>query len=292
SEMSSLLARTLGETIDIEHRAGPGLWHALADSGQLQNALLNLTLNARDAMPSGGVLTIECSNVQLDEAFAAAHPDLSPGDYVVMAVSDTGEGMTTEVQTRAFEPFFSTKGVGEGSGLGLSMVYGFTKQSGGTVTISSEQGRGTTVKLYLPRAGFREAPIIEEAQPRREERGKGESVLLIEDDSDVRSLTLEMLKHLGYQVTDVPDAATARQALAREPRFDLVLSDVVLPGGTSGPEFAEEAIRKHPNLKVLFMSGHSAQTAMGKGSLGEKWILLDKPFRMERLAKALRESLD
>ena len=292
SEMSSLLARTLGETIDIEHRAGPDLWHALADSGQLQNALLNLTLNARDAMPSGGVLTIECSNVQLDEAFAAAHPDLSPGDYVVMVVSDTGEGMTTEVQTRAFEPFFSTKGVGEGSGLGLSMVYGFTKQSGGTVTISSEQGRGTTVKLYLPRAGFREAPIIEEAQPRREERGKGELVLLIEDDSDVRSLTLEMLKHLGYQVTDVPDAATAHQALAREPRFDLVLSDVVLPGGTSGPEFAEEAIRKHPNLKVLFMSGHSAQTAMGKGSLGEKWILLDKPFRMERLAKALRESLD
>ena len=291
SEMSSLLTRTLGETIEIEHRADPGLWHALADSGQLQNALLNLTLNARDAMPSGGVLTIECSNVQLDEAFAAAHPDLSPGDYVVMVVSDTGQGMTTEVQTRAFEPFFSTKGVGEGSGLGLSMVYGFTKQSGGTVTISSERGRGTTVKLYLPRAGFREAPT-EEAQPRREERGKGESVLLIEDDSDVRSLTLEMLKHLGYQVTDVPDAATAHQALARGPRFDLVLSDVVLPGGTSGPEFAEEAIRKHPNLKVLFMSGHSAQTAMGKGSLGEKWILLDKPFRMERLAKALRESLD
>ena len=243
------------------------------------------------AMSFGTLVDEETSFALLDRFVERGGIWIDTADCYSFWVSDTGQGMTTAVLARAFEPFFTTKGVGEGSGLGLSMVYGFTKQSGGHVTISSKQGRGTTVKLYLPRAGFREAPV-EEVQPGRAERGKGESVLLIEDDSDVRSLTLEMLKHLGYQVTDVPDAATAHEALARGPRFDLVLSDVVLPGGTSGPEFAEQAIRKHPNLKVLFMSGHSAQTAMGKGSLGEKWMLLDKPFRMERLAKALRESLD
>jgi signal transduction histidine kinase/CheY-like chemotaxis protein len=291
SEMSSLLTRTLGETIKIEHRAAPGLWHALADSGQLENALLNLSVNARDAMPSGGVLTIKSSNLRVHAADTTADHDLDPGDYVVMAVSDTGHGMTTAVQARAFEPFFTTKGVSAGSGLGLSMVYGFTKQLGGHVSISSERGHGTTVKLYLPRSGFPDAPI-DEAQPGRDERGKGEWVLLIEDDTDVRSLTLKMLEHLGYQVIDVPDATTAHDALARGTRFDLVLSDVVLPGGIGGPEFAQQAIRKHPNLKVLFMSGYSAQTALGSGSKGEKRVLLNKPFRMEVLAKALRESLD
>ncbi len=291
SEMSSLLSRTLGETIVIEHRAAAGLWHALADSGQLQNALLNLCVNARDAMPSGGVLKIESSNVRVDEADTAADRNLGVGDYIVMAVSDTGQGMTTAVHARAFEPFFTTKGVTAGSGLGLSMVYGFTKQSGGHVSISTERGRGTTVRLYLPRAKFPNA-AIEEARPGQEERGEGEWVLLIEDDTDVRSLTLKMLEHLGYQVTDVPDAATAHDALARGTHFDLVLSDVVLPGGISGPEFAEQVIREHPNLKVVFMSGYPAQTALGTGFKGKKRVLLNKPFRIEVLAKTLRESLD
>jgi two-component system CheB/CheR fusion protein len=236
-------------------------------------------------------LKIESSNVRVDKADMTADRELGPGDYIVMAVSDTGHGMTTAVHARAFEPFFTTKGVTAGSGLGLSMVYGFIKQSGGHVSISTERGRGTTVKLYLPRARFPNA-ATEEAQPGLEERGEGEWVLLIEDDTDVRSLTLKMLEFLGYHVTDVPDAATAHDALARGTRFDLVLSDVVLPGGISGPKFAEQAIRKHPNLKVVFMSGYPAQTTLGTGIAGEKRLLLNKPFRMEVLAKALRELLD
>jgi signal transduction histidine kinase len=221
----ALLRRTLGETIEIVTDRSPDLWPVLADPGQVENAVLNLAINARDAMPEGGKLTIECTNACLDEAHVAQNPEAAVGDYVVMAVSDTGVGMPDEVREHAFEPFFTTKEVGEGSGLGLSMVYGFAIQSGGHTAIYSEQGRGTTVKLYLPRA--------EQAlRPRRTAldgqalSGRGELVLVVEDDSDVRELAVKMLKGLGYRVIDAVEAASARVVLGQE-RVDLVLCDVV-----------------------------------------------------------------
>jgi PAS domain S-box-containing protein len=291
SGMSGLLTRTLGEAIDIETKAAPGLWDASADPGQVENALLNLALNARDAMPGGGKLTIGCENAHLDKAYAAQNPEVVVGDYAVLAVSDNGTGMSAEVQAHAFEPFYTTKDVGQGSGLGLSMVYGFAKQSGGHASIYSNKGQGTTVKLYLPRAG--EAPQSEKAhQDADVPRGRGEVVLVIEDDPDVRDFAVQMLKGLGYRVIEVPDAAKARKLLAEGTQVDLVLSDVVLPGGLSGPEFAEEARTTHPDLKVIFMSGYLAEAAKRNGFLGSDKVLLAKPFQRQQLAKALREALD
>jgi CheY-like chemotaxis protein len=290
--MSDLLARVLGETVEYETNTSPSIWKASADSGQVENALLNLAINARDAMPNGGKLTIECSNVHLDETDLATNSDASAGDYVVLAVSDDGTGMTADVQAHAFEPFFTTKAVGEGSGLGLSMVYGFAKQSGGHVSIYSEAGQGTTVKLYLPRA-------VEAAsgQRMREDvntipRGRGEVILVIEDDPDVRDLAVQMLENLNYQTVDVGDAANAHKVLAEGKPVDLVLSDVVLPGGTSGLQFAEEARGMYPSIKIVFMSGYSAEAAVRNGFLGPDQVLLNKPFQRSQLATALREMLD
>lgn len=291
SGMSELLTRTLGETTDIETSAVPGLWDVWADPGQVENAVLNLALNARDAMAAGGKLTIECDNVCLGAPDGTRNPEAVAGDYVVLAVSDTGSGMSAEVHAQAFEPFYTTKDVGQGSGLGLSMVYGFAKQSDGQVSIYSEPGRGTTVRLYLPRAG--EAPIGDIAFPDAELlRGRDEVVLVIEDDPDVRDLAVRMLKDLGYRVIQVPDAAGAREVLAAGRRVDLVISDVVLPGGTSGPEFAAEARARDPGLKVIFMSGYPARAAMRGGFLAADNVLLTKPFRRHQLAKVLREALD
>jgi PAS domain S-box-containing protein len=291
SGMSDLLTRSLGETVEIETASEPGLWDALADPGQVENALLNLALNARDAMPGGGKLTIEYGNIRLDDAYVAGIREAKAGDYVVLAVSDTGSGMTAEVQAHAFEPFFTTKEVGRGSGLGLSMVYGFAKQSGGHVTIYSEQGRGTAVKLYLPRA---EAAARREDARRSEDvpRGRGETILVVEDDSDVRALAVAMLEGLDYRTIDVGDAAAAREALADGQAVDLVLSDVVLPGGISGPEFAEQACTTHPDLKIIFMSGYPAEAARRNGVLGSDKVLLNKPFQRRQIARALREALD
>ncbi len=289
--MSDMLKRTLGETVDLVIIAPPDLWHAQADPGQVENALLNLALNARDAMPGGGKLTVECSNAKLDDAYAAELPETEAGDYVVLAVSDMGSGMTAKVRARAFEPFFTTKEVGKGSGLGLSMVFGFAEQSGGQLTIYSEEGQGTAVKLYLPRAEG--AVQGEDTSPAREvPRGRGEAILVVEDDPDVRALAVRMLQDLEYRVTDVPDAATAHAALAGRTPVDLVLSDVVLPGGTSGPEFAEQARETYPNLKIIFMSGYPAEAATRNGFLGSGQVLLNKPFQTRDLAKALRDALD
>ena len=290
-EMSELLKRTLGETIEIETITRPDLWAAAADPGQVEIALLNLAINSRDAMPGGGILTIEWANAPLDEAYVARNPEALVGDYVVLTVTDSGVGMPAEVREHAFEPFFTTKEIGEGAGLGLSMVYGFAKQSGGHVTIDSEDGRGTTVKLYLPR----DKSVV--PKPQREKaaqmpRGRGESVLLIEDDSDVRMLTVKTLEGLGYRVTDVPEAASARAVLERGDKVDLMLSDVVLPGGQSGLEFAEEARDRYPALKVIFMSGYPAQAATRDGFLRSGQRLLNKPFQRRQLAKALHEVLN
>lgn len=291
ASMSDLLSGTLGATIEIETKSDSDLWQARADPGQVENALLNLALNARDAMSKGGKLTIETSNAPLDDRYVVEHADAMSGDYIVLAVSDSGTGMTPEVQARAFEPFFTTKGVGQGSGLGLSVVYGFAKQSGGHVNIYSEPGRGTTVKLYLPRAA---APAAAQAARPRDALppGQNERILVIEDDPDVRSLADRMLVSLGYRVTATADAAGARMLLASGEAFDLVLSDVILPGGTSGPEFADEAKASHPALGFIFMSGYPADAAKRNGFVGSDKVLLNKPFQLAQLAKVLREALD
>ena len=288
--MADMLARTLGETIEIKTRTPPGLWSASADPGQVENALLNLAINSRDAMPQGGKLTIECMNVTLDQAYVTENPEALAGDLVVLAVSDTGTGMSAEIQARVFEPFFMTKEVGQGSGLGLSMVYGFTKQSGGHVSIYSEEGRGTTVKLYLPRSEL----AVEDTSPEVEAAipiGAGETVLVIEDDEDVRVLAADTLKGLGYCVIAVAAAAPARDVLASDTPVNLILSDVILPGGTSGPEFAEEIRATHPSLEIIFMSGYPAEAAKRNGFLGSNRVLLNKPFQRRQLAEAVHEIL-
>lgn len=290
SGMSELLARTLGETIEIQTFVATDLQSALADPGQVENALLNLALNARDAMPNGGKLTIECQNARLGADYVDKHPDLIAGNYVVLAVSDEGTGMSAEVKSHAFEPFFTTKEVGEGSGLGLSMIYGFAKQSGGHATIYSEVGKGTTVKLYLPR-GEQAQQVIQAGKVQDIPRGEGETILVIEDDPEVRALAVRMLESLNYRVIDVADAASAHKALATEETFDLVLSDVVLTGGTSGPEFAEKARMTYPDLKIIFMSGYPAEAAHRNGFLGSNYVLLNKPFRRLEFAKAIRDAV-
>ena len=291
SSMSQLLVRALGETIEIKTLVAPGIWNILADPSQVENALLNLALNARDAMPGGGKLTIECCNVHLDEAYVAKNSEAKPGDYVILTVSDNGSGMSAIVYDHAFEPFFTTKEVGQGSGLGLSMVYGFAKQSGGHAAIYSEEGKGTTVRLYLP-SGEQAQQVKRVSEDDDIPRGEGETILLIEDDPSVRAVAVQTLKNLGYVVTDVADAASAHKALATEASFDLVLSDVVLPGGTSGPEFAEEALTTYPGLKIIFMSGYPADAAHRNGILGSDQVLLSKPFRRRELAKAIRDAVD
>jgi PAS domain S-box-containing protein len=291
SGMSDLLERTLGATIEIHMVAAPDLWPALADPGQVETALLNLAINSRDAMPDGGRLTIECRNAPLDDSFVANNPETTPGDYVLLAVSDTGSGMSPEVLSHVFEPFFTTKDVGKGSGLGLSMVYGFAKQSGGHVNVYSEPGRGTSVKLYLPRARDARQPTAASAGETAP-RGQGETILLIEDDPEVCAMAASMLGTLDYNVVDVPDAAAAEAALRGGDLPALILSDVVLPGGVSGPEFARRAKAAHPGIRIVFMSGYPAEAAIRNGSLESGDGYLSKPFQRGELAAAIRKALD
>jgi len=291
SDMLELLRRTLGVTIEIETFASENLRHAIADAGQVENALLNLAINARDAMPNGGKLTIGCSNMTLNDDNSNKISGISAGDYVVLSVTDSGVGMSAEVQRHAFEPFFTTKGVGQGSGLGLSMVYGFAQQSGGQATIYSEKGKGTTVKLYLPVAvpitDEEKKPQVTEAVP----RGHGETILVIEDDPQVRTLAELMLMNLGYKVLYAEDANAARQSTNTHPEIALILSDVILPGGTSGPEFAVELRAEHPKLPIIFMSGYPAEAAKRNGFLGSDNVLLNKPFKIRELAMVVKNGL-
>jgi CheY-like chemotaxis protein len=303
--MSELLAGALGETIELTVGNAPDLWQVLADPGQIENALLNLTLNARDSMPDGGTLSIRTTNAALDEIRPGL--EAKPGDYIVLAVTDTGAGMSPGILERAFDPFFTTKDVGEGSGLGLSMVYGFAQQSGGFVSIESEVDRGTTVRLYLPRAESEAPRAVPESwapEPWAPEppRGRGETVLVLEDALDVRELAVAMLDDLGYSVLTACDAEAAAKTMAEHsgPKrsgaersgIDLLLSDVALPGGKSGPDFAEEAKRRWPGLKILFMSGYPAEALAHQGKLSEDIPLLSKPFRKVELAHCVREELD
>jgi CheY-like chemotaxis protein len=276
---------------EIEIVGAGGLWQIEVDPVQLESAILNLALNARDAMPTGGKLTIETSNAFLDENYARQHPEVKVGQYVQIAVSDTGEGMSPETVSRAFEPFFTTKSAGQGTGLGLSQVYGYAKQSGGHVKIYSEPGEGTTVKLYLPRL-FAEAPAIADTPREMGGEGRGETILVVEDDEDVRSYIREILRDMNYHVLDAADAQSGAELIEREGgKVDLILTDVVLPG-KNGRQFADEAQALYPNIKVLFMTGYSRNAIVHQGRLDRGVALVQKPLTQSALVAKIRELLD
>ena len=291
--MSELLHRTLGETVEVETVLAPRLWRVEIDTNQLENAILNLAVNARDAMGSGGKLTIETSNTHLDQRYTADNSEVAPGQYVVICVSDTGIGMDAETVARAFEPFFTTKDVGRGTGLGLSMVYGFVKQSGGHLKIYSELGEGTTVKIYLPRY----YGSVDEAEAAAEqpapEGTRGETVLVCEDDADVRGYSVEVLRELGYRVLEAEDGPAALRIVERpDERIDLLFTDVVLPGGMTGAVLAEAARRARPDLKVLFTTGYARNAIVHHGRLDAGVELITKPFSYADLAARVRDLLD
>ena len=290
-EMGELIHRTIGETIQIETALDHGLSAAQVDENQLENAILNLAINARDAMPGGGRLRIETSSAQVDERYAALHPEAAPGAYVRVAVSDTGTGMSPEVLARAVEPFFTTKEVGQGTGLGLSMVYGFVRQSGGHVNIRSVEGEGTTIELFLPRAADEPQQESGNGRAERLRRGRGETILVCEDDADVRDFSTTTLRDLGYQVLEARDAAEALAVLEQQEDVDLLFTDVVLPGGTNGAELARAARRLRPALKVLLTTGY-ARTALDDSDGTATPELISKPFSVERLGTRLRQLLD
>ncbi|MDP6565378.1 MAG: PAS-domain containing protein [Alphaproteobacteria bacterium] len=292
-DMQDLLVRTLGEAIGIELVGGAGLWRCDVDPGQLENTILNLSINARDAMPQGGRLTIETSNARLDDAYAAAQADVAPGQYVLLAISDTGSGMPPEVIAQAFDPFFSTKDAGRGSGLGLSMIYGFVKQSGGHARIYSEVGEGTTMKIYLPRSTASVAgPPETTARAVADTAARGEVVMVVEDDVDVRKVAVSILSEQGYEVHEAGTAAAALALIERTQKINLLLTDVILPGGMGGRELADRACDLVPGLKVLFMSGYSENAIIHHGRLDEGVQLLAKPFGRADLATKVREILD
>jgi PAS domain S-box-containing protein len=290
--MSDLLDRALGETVELEVVAAAGLWRVEVDPNQLESAILNLAVNARDAMPEGGKLTVETVNCRIDETYAAGHADVAPGQYVLVAVSDTGTGMPSDVVARAWDPFFSTKEVGKGTGLGLSQVYGYVKQSGGHVKIYSEVGEGTTVKLYLPRL-MADVHGEEEVREERPEAAPGEEdVLVVEDDDDVRIYTVESLRELGYRVLEAHDGPSALRLLERqETPISLLLTDVVMPG-MSGRELADSARELQPDLKVLFTTGYARNAIVHGGRLDPGVELLPKPFTFEALAAKVRDILE
>jgi CheY-like chemotaxis protein len=261
------------------------------DPNQLENSLLNLAVNARDAMPDGGKLTIETANTRLDDEYASVHEEVRPGQYVMLAVSDTGAGMSEDVLEHAFEPFFTTKEVGQGSGLGLSMIYGFVKQSQGHVKIYSEPGQGTTVKVYLPRApmapGARRPLVAAEAW-----QGAQQKILVVEDDAAVRELAVAILQNLNYRPLSAADGRSALEILEREPDIALLFTDVVLAGGMGGIDLAREAQRRRPGIKVLYTSGYTENAIIHHGRLDDGVELLEKPFRIDSLARKVRSVLE
>jgi len=288
--ISDLLVRTLGENIELESIGAAGLWKVEADASELESTLLNLALNARDAMPEGGKLTIETSNAYLDEGYCQQHAGVAPGQYILIAITDNGGGMSAETIDRAFEPFFTTKEAGKGTGLGLSQVYGFMKQSEGHVKIYSESGEGTTIKLYLPRRDGNEAAHSVD-EPASSERGRAETILIVEDDDGVRQYASEILRDLNYQIIEAKDSATALRLLDADKKFDLLLTDVVLPG-KNGRELATEVERRRPGTKVIFMTGYSRNAIVHHGRLDPGTALIQKPLIERVLAQKIRQILD
>jgi PAS domain S-box-containing protein len=288
-----LLRRTLGEPVEIETQFAADLWPVLADPAQLESAFANLAINARDAMPEGGRLVVETANKQLDDDYAALNVDVAPGSYVMLAVSDSGAGIAPAILEKVFDPFFTTKELGQGTGLGLSMVYGFAKQSGGHVKIYSEVDHGTTVRLYLPCADGRQrdddAAAVEADSPIS---GGDAKILVVEDSAAVRQVAVSHLRAFGYRVVEAASGREALEKLATDDTIDLLFTDVVMPGGMSGPQLAQAARKRRPDLKVLFTSGY-AESAIGSAPhVGLDGNLLSKPYRKEELARKLRAVLD
>jgi PAS domain S-box-containing protein len=290
--LDNLQRRALGENVEIEFVRGAGLWNAQVDPGQLESALLNLTINARDAMPGGGRLTIETANSWISQEYADRHVDVQPGQYVQLSVSDTGVGIAPKDLGRVFEPFYTTKEMGKGTGLGLAMVYGFIRQSGGHVDIYSEVGHGTTVKMYLPRAIDKLGTGTAAEHKRHMDISRGtETILLVEDDEMVRRLARDQLTSLGYQVIEAANGPQALE-LIRGPRtIDLLFTDVVMPGGMSGRQLSNEASKLRPTLKVLYTSGYAENAIVHHGRLDPGVQLLGKPYRRAELAKKIRDVL-
>jgi CheY-like chemotaxis protein len=286
-----MLRRLIGEDVRLTTNLAPNLSRVRADLGQLDQVILNLALNARDAMPQGGQLLIETREVELDASHAQTHPEVRPGRYVVLVVGDTGCGMTPEVQARVFEPFFTTKGEGKGTGLGLSVVHGIVKQSGGHVSVDSLPGVGTTFKIYLPAL---EGPAARASAgvPAILPEGQGEVVLLVEDEEPVRAITVLLLENLGYRVLEAANGVEGlRLAMGNREEIALLLTDVVMPD-LSGRELAETIRRRYPGLKVLFQSGYTGDVVARHGVLQAEVALLQKPFTLDALAKKVREVLE
>jgi signal transduction histidine kinase/DNA-binding response OmpR family regulator len=292
SGMSDLLHRTIGEQISIETVLAAGLWRSNIDANQLEIAIINLAVNARDAMPGGGKLTVETSNVSLDEGYALNQAEVVPGQYVMLAVTDNGLGMSRDTVQKAFEPFFTTKDIGHGTGLGLSQVYGFVKQSGGHVKIYSEVGLGTTVKIYLPRLYSNESVAVAEPAPRIIKGHENETILAVEDDIDVRAHTCGTLRELGYRVLEAPNGKAALDLLRSNPEVDLLFTDVGLPGGMNGRQLAEAARKIKSSLKVLFTTGYARNAIVHEGRLDPGVQLLTKPFTYAALSAKVRDMLD
>ncbi|WP_336957857.1 CHASE3 domain-containing protein [Sphingobium aquiterrae] len=295
--MSEMLRRTMGDQLRMETVLAGGLWHCFADPGQLENAIVNLCVNARDAMPDGGRLTIETTNAFLDDAYAAAHAEVAAGQYVMISVSDTGTGMPRDIAERAFDPFFTTKGVGKGTGLGLSQVFGFVKQSHGHVKIYSEPGEGTTIKLYLPRHygataenddSAAELVIFGSDLPHAIDK---EIILVVEDEERVRHVSVDALRDLGYIVVQASDAQHALEVLALQPRIDLLFTDIVMPD-MNGRKLADLARVDRPELKVLYTTGYTRNAIVHNGMLDPGVAFLAKPFTLSQLAHKIRQVLD
>ena len=291
-ELVPLLRRTLGEHIDVRYVETAGLWPAMADAAQLESAVLNLALNARDAMAGGGRLTIELANKVLDEDYAKRHAEVSAGDYAMLAVSDTGHGMTEDVRRRVFEPFFTTKPDGQGTGLGLAMVFGFAKQSGGHVKIYSEPGEGTTVRLYLPRAIGVSTFAAQRSSPPIELTRGSATILVVEDEPAVREVAVAILSDLGYRVFQAADGEEGLRVFgAHVGAIDLLLTDVVLPGKIRGRDLAERITAMRPEVRVVYMSGYTENSIVHNGRLDDGVQLISKPFKREQLARKIAETL-
>jgi CheY-like chemotaxis protein len=289
ASMQDMLNRTLGERIELECVLAADLWPAFTDANQLENALLNLAINARDAMPDGGRLTVETSNLQLDGTSPSPHEGVQPGDYVLVSVSDTGVGMSPEILAKALDPFFTTKPPGEGTGLGLSVIYGFAKQSRGHLRLVSEPGEGTTVVLYLPRALHNAIEL--DAATAKSPRGQGEAILIVEDDAIVRSIISDALRDLGYAILSASDAREAIPILRSNRRIDLLISDVVLPH-INGRKLAETARGLRPTLKVLFVSGYAEGATTRGDFLDPGMDMLTKPFALDALGAKVRAMIE
>jgi signal transduction histidine kinase/CheY-like chemotaxis protein len=296
SGISELLRRTMGETIIFETVLAAGLWPTFVDTNQLENVILNLAVNARDAMPNGGHLTIETANSYLDEAYARQFGDIAPGQYAMLSVTDTGTGIPPDLMKRVFEPFFTTKGNGQGSGLGLAMVHGFVKQTGGHIRIYSEANEGTTVKIYLPRLSqAAEVATSPEEMPEPpsavEPAHPSETILLVEDNEDVRQYAKSALEELGYKVLVSHDGAGALRIVNNGTHIDLLFTDIVLPGGMNGRQLSNEVLKTRPGLAVLFTTGYTPNAIIHHGRLDPDVQLLSKPYTRDDLSRKIRRVL-